>query len=453
MSELGNLIVRLQQGIENNRSYIKTIRHPQLLVISLQELHDMIGLNDIKDAIADQVSHLIMLRRRAIDNPKLKEGGMMLNIVIKAGPGCGKSVCATKIAKILYSLGYIDGSKNPKENKPGLLKGMLGQEDTTTTDDSGLLLWILFIFIIILVTFMSLTWSFYEKFGGTWTIAVVVLIILLIIIFAVWASANLSSSSSDQIVNSENVNHKQNVGEEKSEKQAPTPAHNKFPTDDQIVKIVSRQDFVGGYVGWTAKQTLKLLNESLGKVLFVDEAYALLNGPHDEFGMEAITTLNLFLSQHPNEIIVIFAGYKDMLEKGIFTAQPGLKRRFMYHFETQGYTIDELFLIFKSQLEKRGWGLMDDKSTLKVFREYPNAFPAFGGDTERLVNFSELAHSRDYMQNGKEMKIDKLAPIHVRKGIEQLTKNSVKNEEISESDQLNNFMNMMGRQPTKRAVQ
>lgn len=450
MSELSNLIDRLKQGIENNSSFVKTIRHPQLLVISLQELHDMIGNQEIKDTIADQVSHLIMLRRRAVDNPKIKEGGMMLNIVLKGDAGVGKTFCATKIAKILYSLGYIDGSKNPAANKPSLLGSVFGDttgNSSSTEDSTAMTLYILFIFIIILVTFMSIAWSFYEKFGGIWTIAIIILILFSIILVGVWISSSMdnsnnSNNSNENIVGSKE--NKENKVDENVEGAAPTPSGSlKLPTDDQIVKIVTRADFIDKYVGWTDKKTIKLLNDNLGKVLFVDEAYSLINGPHDEFGMEALTALNLFLSQHPNEIIIIFAGYKDLLETGPFAVQPGLKRRFMYHFDCKGYTPDELYLIFKSQLDKNGWGLIDEPNTLKLFQANPDAFPAFGGDTERAGHFSELAHSREYIKNGKDMELNKLSVNHVKRGIEQLRRNNVDDSQAESSNPLANMMKMM----------
>lgn len=59
---------------------------------------------------------------------------------------------------------------------------------------------------------------------------------------------------------------------------------------------------------------------------------------HDSFGMEVLTTINLFLSQHSKEIIVIFAGYKDLMETGIFSFQPRLRRRFMWRFDYNGCT-------------------------------------------------------------------------------------------------------------------
>jgi hypothetical protein len=220
-----------------------------------------------------------------------------------------------------------------------------------------------------------------------------------------------------------------------------SPVLEGMPSDDEVIKIVTRADFVDKYVGWSDKKTIKLLEENLGKVLFVDEAYSLVTDMHDSFGMEVLTTINLFLSQHSNEIIVIFAGYKDLMEAGIFSFQPGLRRRFMWQFDCNGYTSEQLFDIFKLQLNKKGWGLTDEDTTKLLFQQNSDAFPSFGGDTERLTFFSELEHSRDFIANEKGMSINKLTPDHVRRGILKLRENNIQSNPNEESQ--NPMANMM----------
>jgi hypothetical protein len=444
MSELENLINRVQQGIDENRSYIKTIRHPKLLLLSLKELQDMIGNDKVKDAVASDISHLIMSKMRTEQHPEMKEDEVMLNIVLKGEPGVGKTVLATKIGKIFYSLGYLQGSK--KENSNGLggvLKGVFGDtNNTTSSDNTGIILYILFIFIVILITFISVAWSFYEKFGGEWTIAMIIVIIALIILvgYLIAVSINENNEINNNVGNTNNVGNVKNDDIKKDDKEC--PAVSELPSDSQIIKVVSREDFVDQYVGWTAPKTKKLLTENIGKVLFVDEAYSLVEGLDDKFGVEAATTLNLFMSQHPNEIIVIFAGYKNLLERGIFTAQPGLKRRFMYHFQCDGYTPEQLFKIFKVQLAKKGWGVTDDVESIKIFIKEKDAFPFSGGDTERLTHYAKVEHSKEYMKKGEGMKLNKLSPIHILSGISKLRENSggVKDEN---DDKTSNLMKMM----------
>jgi len=444
MSELESLIDRIQQGIVEDRSYIKTIRHPKLLLLALKELRDMIGNDKVKDAVACDISHLIMSKMRSEQHPEMKEDEVMLNIVLKGEPGVGKTVLATKIGKIFYSLGYLQGGKKEASNGlGGVLKGVFGDtNNTTTTDNSGLILYILLIFIVILVTFISVAWSFYEKFGGEWTIAMLIIIVVLIIIAGYLISATINENNEvNNMANNNNLNNKSDKSNNIKLDECPTT--NELPSDDQIIKVVSREDFVDQYVGWTAPKTKKLLMENLGKVLFVDEAYSLVEGLDDKFGVEAATTLNLFMSQHPNQIIVIFAGYKNLLERGIFTAQPGLKRRFMYHFHCDGYTPEQLFKIFKLQLAKKGWGVIDDNEAIKVFVKEKDAFPFSGGDTERLTHYSKVEHSKEYMKKGEGMKLNKLSHTHISRGIAKLRENSGAINHEHSDDKMSGLMKMM----------
>ena len=479
MSELSRLIARLQRGIARSASYVKTIRHPRLLVISLQELNDLIGNDKVKDAVATQVSHLIMIKRRALEHPNMKEDEVMLNTVLYGPPGVGKTLVGTKLAKIWYSLGYLDGSRNMKERKQelgDLLKDLFKDNGTglgtSNTEDTALAIYIMFIFILIFITILSMAWSFYNRFGGFWTLAVIGIVIFVTLIVGYYLSTTLNNNAKNNKNNNTNQDKNKDTKDTKdikgsacSGKDCPVDRNSKrdnpngirntnesnefgnspvitdIPSDDQIIKVVTRADFVDRYVGWSDKKTIKLLEENLGKVIFVDEAYSLVTDMHDSFGMEVLTTINLFLSQHSKEIIVIFAGYKDLMETGIFSFQPGLRRRFMWQFDCNGYTEDQMFEIFKMQLIKKGWGLTDEPATQLLFRQNIDAFPAYGGDTERLTFFSELEHSRDFIGNERGMSINLLAPDHVRRGLNTLRENNIQSDPDAEST--NPMANMM----------
>lgn len=445
MSELSRLIKRFQRAINRNASYINTIRHPRLLVASLQELNDLKGNDSIKDSVAKQVSHLVMMKMRASRNPTIKEDEVMLNTVLTGPPGVGKTLVGTKLAKIWYSLGYLDGSRNRRRSRgtSAAIRDMFRDDASTeANEDAAAAGAAIILFVIILLLILTLSWSFYSRFGGAWTLSIITIIILLVILFAYWVSVN-DTETPDQTAdplnrgaNGTGTNNNTDINRNNPAPNGIAGANDRattgdapidrveLPSDDQVIKVVTRADFVDKYVGWTDKKTLKLLNDNLGKVLFIDEAYSLFQDAHDSFGAEALNTLNIYLSQHPGEIIVILAGYQDLMDAGIFEAQPGLKRRCMWHFECNGYTTDQLYEIFLMQLTKKGWGLVDPEATRALFHAHADAFPAFGGDTERLTFFSELEHSSDYIRDDSGMTLNLLSPDHVRRGIATLRKNN-----------------------------
>ena len=478
MTELSRLIARLQRGINRGASYISSLRHPHLLVASLQELNDLIGNDKVKDSVATQVSHLIMVKRRSLENSSIKEDEVMLNTVLYGPPGVGKTLVGTKLAKIWYSLGYLDGSRNSKEKKQelgemikDLFKENGGFGASGTSDDTTLTIYVLFIFIVVFITLLSMAWSFYTKFGGLWTVFVISMMLLIILGVGYYVSASLNNSNNSNNANNANINNikagkdakgppcigkdcPNNAGKPVDPKNPPgihnlnetgqyggIPTMVNLPSDSEIITIVSRADFVDKFVGWSDKKTIKLLQENLGKVVFVDEAYSLVTDMHDSFGMEVLTAINLFISQHSKEIIVIFAGYKDLMESSIFSFQPGLRRRFMWQFDCNGYTEDQMFDIFKMQLNKKGWELSEEEETRELFSQNMDAFPSFGGDTERLAFFAELEHSRDFISNEKGMSINRLTADHVRRGIMKLQENNIQSNPDEESS--NPMVNMM----------
>jgi NADH:ubiquinone oxidoreductase subunit 3 (subunit A) len=453
MTELSRLIARLQRAIEKKSSYVKSIRHPEWLVKSLQELNDLIGNDRVKDAVATQVTHLIMVKRRALDNPLIREDKVMLHTLLYGVPGVGKTLIGTKLAKIWYSLGFIDESRNHNDKKRELgdyVRDMFegnanGTGTTSSSMDPAMTIYVIFLLIMILISLISLAWSFYNKHGGYMTIIAFIIFLALVglVIYIVMAAMNPPP---------QNMATQANKTKDIKAEKAPVKAKADMPDDDFFIRIISRADVIDQYVGWTAKKVNKLLNDNRGKVLFVDEAYSLINGTHDEFGMEALTTFNLFMSQNPGDIIVIFGGYKDLLESGVFAVQPGLKRRFMWQFECNGYTGPQLFQIFKMQLEKNGWTLSDEDAISALITANMDAFPGQGGDTERMAFFAELEHSRDFISNEQGMKMNVIEPSHVKRGIATLRDNNFQETQGDSNNPLANMMRLMAGKKTQESA-
>lgn len=120
-----------------------------------------------------------------------------------------------------------------------------------------------------------------------------------------------------------------------------------------------RQDLVGTYIGHTAVQVKKKVDEAMGGVLFIDEAYTLTQyklSASNDFGSEAIATLLKEMEDHRGDFAVIAAGYTK--EMGEFVlANPGLKSRFSTVIEFPDYTADELLTVFKLLCAKNNIGL------------------------------------------------------------------------------------------------
>lgn len=121
---------------------------------------------------------------------------------------------------------------------------------------------------------------------------------------------------------------------------------------------VDRSDLIAGYVGQTAIKTKKVLEGALGGVLFIDEAYSLVQGDEDQFGQEAITTILKFMEDHASEFILVIAGYPTEIET-LLESNPGLKSRFRYFFEFQDFNDEELKEIAKIIAAKEKYKLTE----------------------------------------------------------------------------------------------
>lgn len=125
---------------------------------------------------------------------------------------------------------------------------------------------------------------------------------------------------------------------------------------------VGRADLVGGFVGWTAQIVKKKFNEAKGSVLFIDEAYSLVDGRTGSYGDEAINTIVQEMENHRDEMVVIFAGYSDKME-GFLNRNPGLKSRIAFHVPFADYDTDELCRIADLITKKKGLKLTDEALT------------------------------------------------------------------------------------------
>ena len=155
--------------------------------------------------------------------------------------------------------------------------------------------------------------------------------------------------------------------------------------DTPLVVEAQRADLVGEYLGATAIKTNELVNSALGGVLFIDEAYSLVNdseGQGDRFGHEAIQALLKRAEDDRTELIIILAGYEKQME-GFLASNPGLNSRFGLRVKFPTYSPAELMALAELYLEQRGeileadagpalWRMMEDVGRRRLADELGN---------------------------------------------------------------------------------
>ncbi len=124
---------------------------------------------------------------------------------------------------------------------------------------------------------------------------------------------------------------------------------------DQIMEV-GRADLIGRYAGETAQKVQKVFSWADGKLLFIDEAYSLLDHWDGSYGDEAINTIVQEMENRRDSTVVVFAGYPGEMET-FFQRNPGLKSRVPFMISFENYKAEELLSISRLEAEKRGFTL------------------------------------------------------------------------------------------------
>lgn len=120
---------------------------------------------------------------------------------------------------------------------------------------------------------------------------------------------------------------------------------------------VTRDDLVGQYIGHTAPKTKEVLKRAMGGVLFIDEAYYLYKPDNErDYGAEAIEILLQVMENQRDDLVIIFAGYKDRMDS-FYESNPGLSSRVANHIDFPDYSPEELLIIGKIMLEEQQYRL------------------------------------------------------------------------------------------------
>lgn len=167
---------------------------------------------------------------------------------------------------------------------------------------------------------------------------------------------------------------------------------------------VTRDDLVGQYIGHTAPKTKEVLKRAMGGVLFIDEAYYLYKPDNErDYGAEAIEILLQVMENQRDDLVVIFAGYKDRMDS-FYESNPGLSSRVANHIDFPDYTPSELIQIARLILEEQQYRMdAEAEAALLEYIEKRMQLPLFANartisnaiDTARMRHANRMFNSGD----------------------------------------------------------
>jgi len=167
---------------------------------------------------------------------------------------------------------------------------------------------------------------------------------------------------------------------------------------------VTRDDLVGQYIGHTAPKTKEVLKRAMGGVLFIDEAYYLYKPDNErDYGSEAIEILLQVMENQREDLVVIFAGYKERMDS-FYESNPGLSSRVANHIDFPDYTPEELIHIGRMILEEQQYKMTSEAETaLLEYISRRSQMPLFANartisnaiDTARMRHANRMFNSGD----------------------------------------------------------
>merc|ERR1740120_7967 len=170
--------------------------------------------------------------------------------------------------------------------------------------------------------------------------------------------------------------------------------NDKKKNGDIVFNEASRMDLVAEYMGQTAPKTMQLIDASMGGVMFIDEAYALVQGDRDTFGQEAVATLIKEMEDRRDNVIVICAGYEHEMET-FFDSNPGFKSRVPFTFHFEDYTCPELGTIGELMLKQKQLSFAGDTAP------FTRAIHFGTGCCDRL---EDCETNKNYKGNGRAVR-------------------------------------------------
>lgn len=162
-----------------------------------------------------------------------------------------------------------------------------------------------------------------------------------------------------------------------------------------------RSGLVAGYLGQTAIKTQKVIQDALGGVLFIDEAYSLVNDKEDSYGKEAIETILKAMEDHRDELVVIVAGYDELMHQFI-ESNPGLRSRFNKYFHFPDYDGAALLQIAERFCDVNGYR-MEPTAIPRLQEKLEQAYQ------ERCEHFGNARFVRNLFESAIHCQADRLS--------------------------------------------
>lgn len=380
------------QDLENSDSKVKGyFSNLDKLIINLKQLNSVIGMNKLKDQIIKQIKTFISMKTMNIYNDKDRKHCLLLG-----PPGCGKTTVGKILCKIWVSIGFIGhSSTNVKINSFNKLQDELVRNQKKEINDCKMKVKeALFILTKFLTINSSTETCLKTVIDNKSKISTREYDLLYDYLTKMKTTIDNSYKKLAEI-NSRKSVHLSNIQIGDNNMTATKDDHLPF-------HCYNRNDVVSRYVGDTTHRTTKAMNDALDGVAYFDEAYNLCNdsmGMSDSYGRSALTTINQYMDEYSDRLIVVFAGYKDEIYNNLFKVQKGLESRFTQKFEIERYNSRELTQIFIQRLERSNWNLKISEELVSIITENLECFEYQGRDMDTLALYTKNLMSEKIYKN------------------------------------------------------